>query len=94
MSDICAVNWCLDQAVPRYGVCRLHANRPVLHSNEQREPYFARLRREDSHRRSAPHRVLESLAPQPVPLITTDTGNEPDLTRPGYAEKEGRSKLA
>lgn len=41
---LCAVQWCLDRAAAPRGVCRLHADHPVLHSREQPGDYFARLR--------------------------------------------------
>jgi hypothetical protein len=67
--DGCAVSWCT--AIPKPGrrVCRLHAERPVLHSGERHELYLERLRCEDATKRSAQRRLRRDRAPQPVRLF-------------------------
>lgn len=65
----CAVSWCTAVRKPGRLVCRLHAERPVLHSSERHEAYLYRLRLEDASKRSTQRRKRIADAPQPVRLF-------------------------
>lgn len=83
---MCSVFWCIDEALPKRSVCRIHAARPVKTSIERRDDYFQRLFGEDAANRAAARRRSTLAAKDvEVSLIAPDIGSEPDITRPkGY----------